>query len=166
VVLPQPHIDRDDDVARARFQCSNPVLRSIVSTIPALPGVGIVRARRLGQAMMRNIGQNLFFAFIHNVVEASIAGGVLYPIFGSTQPHDRECGDGRQFRFCDRQRIAAQKGSVVKNVDAVAKIERGSLDCTTSAQFTPSILLHPCEIWIRSTEAPSSSEGASDSTQA
>jgi hypothetical protein len=127
---------------------------------------GIVRARRLGQAMMRNIGQNLFFAFIHNVVEASIAGGVLYPIFGSTQPHDRECGDGRQFRFCDRQRIAAQKGSVVKNVDAVAKIERGSLDCTTSAQFTPSILLHPCEIWIRSTEAPSSSEGASDSTQA
>jgi Cu+-exporting ATPase len=43
---------------------------------------GIVRARRLSQATMRNIRQNLFFAFIYNVVGVPVAAGVLYPIFG------------------------------------------------------------------------------------
>lgn len=43
---------------------------------------GIVRARRLSRAVMSNIRQNLFFAFIYNVVGVPIAAGVLYPIFG------------------------------------------------------------------------------------
>ncbi len=43
---------------------------------------GIVRARRLSRATMRNIRQNLFFAFIYNSVGVPIAAGVLYPIFG------------------------------------------------------------------------------------
>ena len=43
---------------------------------------GIVRARRLSQATMRNIRQNLFFAFIYNAAGVPIAAGVLYPIFG------------------------------------------------------------------------------------
>jgi P-type Cu+ transporter len=43
---------------------------------------GIVRARRLSQATMRNIRQNLFFAFIYNAVGVPIAAGVLYPFFG------------------------------------------------------------------------------------
>jgi Cu+-exporting ATPase len=43
---------------------------------------GIVRARRLSQATIRNIRQNLFFAFIYNAVGVPIAAGVLYPIFG------------------------------------------------------------------------------------
>jgi len=43
---------------------------------------GILRARRLSQATMRNIRQNLFFAFIYNVVGVPIAAGVLYPFFG------------------------------------------------------------------------------------
>ena len=43
---------------------------------------GIVRARRLSQATMRNIRQNLFFAFIYNAVGVPIAAGVIYPIFG------------------------------------------------------------------------------------
>jgi Cu+-exporting ATPase len=43
---------------------------------------GIVRARRLSQATMRNIRQNLFFAFVYNVVGVPIAAGVLYPAFG------------------------------------------------------------------------------------
>jgi Cu+-exporting ATPase len=42
---------------------------------------GIARARRLSQATMRNIRQNLFFAFIYNVLGVPIAAGVLYPIF-------------------------------------------------------------------------------------
>ena len=43
---------------------------------------GIVRARRLSVATMRNIRQNLFFAFIYNAVGVPIAAGVLYPFFG------------------------------------------------------------------------------------
>ena len=43
---------------------------------------GIVRARRLSQATMRNIRQNLFFAFIYNAAGIPIAAGVLYPVFG------------------------------------------------------------------------------------
>src|SRR5262249_30915168 len=44
--------------------------------------LGIVKARRLSQAAMRNIRQNLFFAFIYNAVGVPIAAGVLYPSFG------------------------------------------------------------------------------------
>ena len=43
---------------------------------------GIVRARRLSQAVMSNIRQNLFFAFIYNAAGVPIAAGVLYPVFG------------------------------------------------------------------------------------
>lgn len=43
---------------------------------------GIVRARRLSQATMRNIRQNLFFAFIYNAAGIPVAAGVLYPVFG------------------------------------------------------------------------------------
>jgi len=43
---------------------------------------GIVRARKLSEAMMRNIKQNLFFAFIYNILGVPIAAGVLYPFFG------------------------------------------------------------------------------------
>jgi Cu+-exporting ATPase len=44
--------------------------------------LGIVRARRLSQATMRNIRQNLFFAFIYNTAGIPLAAGVLYPLFG------------------------------------------------------------------------------------
>ena len=43
---------------------------------------GIVRARRLSDATMRNIKQNLFWAFLYNVLGVPIAAGVLYPVFG------------------------------------------------------------------------------------
>ncbi len=44
--------------------------------------MGIVRARRLSQAVMRNIRQNLFFAFVYNALGVPVAAGVLYPFFG------------------------------------------------------------------------------------
>ena len=44
--------------------------------------LGILRARRLSQFTMRNIRQNLFFAFFYNSVGIPIAGGLLYPFFG------------------------------------------------------------------------------------
>jgi Cu+-exporting ATPase len=43
---------------------------------------GIARARRLSRATMRNIRQNLFLAFIYNVLSIPVAAGTLYPIFG------------------------------------------------------------------------------------
>jgi Cu+-exporting ATPase len=44
--------------------------------------MGIVRARRLSKFTMRNIRQNLFFAFAYNVLGVPIAAGVLFPVFG------------------------------------------------------------------------------------
>ncbi|MEA2203784.1 MAG: P-type Cu+ transporter [Blastocatellia bacterium] len=43
---------------------------------------GIVRARRLSRATMRNVRQNLFFAFVYNSIGVPLAAGVLYPFFG------------------------------------------------------------------------------------
>jgi len=43
---------------------------------------GIIRARRLSDATMANIRQNLFFAFIYNALGVSVAAGLLYPFFG------------------------------------------------------------------------------------
>ncbi len=44
--------------------------------------MGIVKARRLSEATMANIRQNLFFAFIYNAAGIPVAAGVLYPSFG------------------------------------------------------------------------------------
>ncbi len=45
--------------------------------------MGIVRARKLARATVRNIKQNLFFAFAYNVIGIPVAAGVLYPVFGT-----------------------------------------------------------------------------------
>ena len=44
--------------------------------------MGIVRARGLSEATLKNIKQNLFFAFIYNAMGVSVAAGILYPTFG------------------------------------------------------------------------------------
>ena len=43
---------------------------------------GILRARKISRATMKNIRQNLFFAFIYNSVGVPVAAGLLYPFFG------------------------------------------------------------------------------------
>jgi Cu+-exporting ATPase len=45
---------------------------------------GLARARTLSRATMRNIRQNLLFAFIYNVIGVPLAAGALYPLFGLT----------------------------------------------------------------------------------
>jgi Cu+-exporting ATPase len=44
--------------------------------------LGLVRARRLSEATMANIRQNLFFAFAYNALGVPLAAGILYPAFG------------------------------------------------------------------------------------
>jgi len=44
---------------------------------------GIVKARKLSQATLRNIKQNLFFAFVYNAAGVPIAAGILYPVTGT-----------------------------------------------------------------------------------
>ena len=43
---------------------------------------GIARARKLSRGTMRNIRQNLFFAFVYNLIGVPIAAGILYPVWG------------------------------------------------------------------------------------
>jgi Cu+-exporting ATPase len=43
---------------------------------------GVVRARKLSRGTLRNIRENLFFAFVYNILGVPIAGGILYPVFG------------------------------------------------------------------------------------
>lgn len=43
---------------------------------------GILKARKLSQAVMSNIRQNLFFAFVYNVVGVPVVAGILYPLIG------------------------------------------------------------------------------------
>ena len=58
---------------------------------------GIVRARRLSRATMRNIRQNLFFAFVYNALGVPMAAGVLYPfVRPAAQPDDRQRRDDVQ----------------------------------------------------------------------
>ena len=70
--------------------------------------VGIVRARRLSRATMRNIRENLLFAFLYNGAAIPIAAGVLYPAFGilAVAGH-RRGGDGVVVGERHHQRAAA-----------------------------------------------------------
>ena len=61
--------------------------------------LGIVRARRLSQATMRNIRQNLFFAFVYNSAGVPLAAGVLYPLLRpAAQPDRGGGGHGAELR--------------------------------------------------------------------
>ena len=68
---------------------------------------GIAKARRLSRGVMRNIRQNLFFAFIYNALGVPIAAGVLYPFFGiALKPDDRRRRHELQHRLGHHQRPA------------------------------------------------------------
>jgi Cu+-exporting ATPase len=70
------------DVGIAMGTGSDVAIESAGVTLVRGDLTGIVRARALSKATMRNIRQNLFFAFIYNAAGVPIAAGVLYPAFG------------------------------------------------------------------------------------
>ncbi len=70
------------DVGIAMGTGTDVAMESAGITLLAGDLMGIVRARHLSQATMKNIRQNLFFAFLYNAGGVPIAAGVLYPIFG------------------------------------------------------------------------------------
>jgi Cu+-exporting ATPase len=70
------------DVGIAMATGSDVAIESAGITLLAGDLRGLVRARRLSRATMRNIRQNLVFAFAYNLLGVPIAAGVLYPVFG------------------------------------------------------------------------------------
>ena len=75
---------------------------------------GILRARKLSQATMRNIRQNLFFAFLYNSIGVPIAAGVLYPVFRTAAEPDSGRGcDELQFGVGDYKLAEVAEGKTV-----------------------------------------------------
>ncbi|WP_372491075.1 heavy metal translocating P-type ATPase [Falsiroseomonas oryziterrae] len=70
------------DVGIAMGTGTDVAIESAGVTLPGGDLTGIVRARRLSRAVMRNIRENLFFAFAYNAAGVPVAAGVLYPFFG------------------------------------------------------------------------------------
>jgi P-type Cu+ transporter len=70
------------DVGLAMGSGSDVAIESAGMTLTGGDVAAICRARKLSRATMRNIRQNLFFAFFYNVLGIPIAAGVLYPVFG------------------------------------------------------------------------------------
>ena len=76
---------------------------------------GIAKARRLSRATMRNIRQNLFFAFVYNALGVPIAAGVLYPFFGLLlSPMIAAAAMSLQLGVGDHQRAAAAPHGAVE----------------------------------------------------
>jgi len=70
------------DVGIAMGTGSDVALESAGITLLSGDLRGIARARRLSHATLRNIRQNLFFAFVYNAAGVPVAAGVFYPLFG------------------------------------------------------------------------------------
>ena len=76
---------------------------------------GIEKATRLSRAVMRNIRQNLFFAFIYNMLGVPIAAGALYPLLrDSAQPDHRRSRHESQLSLSDHERSAASANQSMK----------------------------------------------------
>ena len=103
---------------------------------------GLLRARRLSAATMRNIRQNLFFAFLYNAAGVPIAAGILYPTFGiAALAGRRGSGDGALFGQRDREcaeaagheaRLTIQKEKPMKLLTLITVV---SLAITPVAAF-------------------------------
>ena len=115
----------------------------------------IARARRLSQQTMRNIRQNLFLAFVYNVVTVPVAAGVLYPFLGH-QPDLGQRGNEPQLAVGGRQFAAVAAGEIVTSDRAVGLIERAAgfipaETITASPRFYRTSPASPCAPGPRAT---------------
>ncbi len=110
---------------------------------------GLVRARRLSEATMRNIRQNLFFAFVYNALGVPVAAGVLYPFTGLLlSPMIAAAAMSLSLGLGDRQRAAAARGQALMRIKALAgdednllvRIEMGSDVMTKSQTMVASLV--------------------------
>ena len=89
---------------------------------------GIVRARRLSRATMRNIRQNLFFAFVYNVARRADRGGrALSVLRAAPQPDDRQRRDDLQLGFRHRQRAAAAESGALTTTQLLTSNSRSEI---------------------------------------
>ena len=98
--------------------------------------VGIARARALSRATMRNIRQNLFFAFAYNALGVPIAAGILYPILRpASESYLRQRRDDLQLCFGDHQRAPSPSRRSLADLDYASAVtcRRG---CYNSAHDT------------------------------
>ena len=98
---------------------------------------GIVRARRLSRATMRNIRQNLFFAFIYNRSEFRSRPGAVSRFRPAAQPDDRERGDDVQLGFRDWQCTAVEARIAVNAVHSCLRRRRARLNQTSQCGHRP-----------------------------
>ena len=91
---------------------------------------GIAKARRLSRATMRNIRQNLFFAFVYNVLGIPIAAGVLYPVFGLLlSPMIASAAMSSELGVGNHQRAAPAPAAVTGRVEHGAFRASSTLGC-------------------------------------
>ena len=82
---------------------------------------GIVRARKLSRATMKNIRQNLFFAFIYNSIGVPIAGrGLVSILRNSAQPDLCRRRHEFQFRLCNNEFAAAQEREIRQIIQSIS----------------------------------------------
>jgi hypothetical protein len=111
---------------------------------------GIARAIVLSRATMRNIRQNLVFAFAYNGIGIPIAAGVLYPAFGPSQPDRRRACDVAELRVGHRERPAlAHAEALARNspaaIESAYQIACGNVDIIQE-HFTELLLArHVCD---------------------
>ena len=111
---------------------------------------GIVRARRLSRATLRNIRQNLFLAFVYNTLGVPIAAGVLYPVRrAADQPDLGERRDDAQLAVGDRQRAPARVKLIFEVISRQSFTRRyGGPAVVYFSRFPPSRIAIPYAITV------------------
>ena len=98
---------------------------------------GIVRARRLGRATMRNIRQNLVFAFVYNVARRPDRGRrALSGVRLVAEPDARERRDEPELRVGHHQRVAAPRSAIVAPVHAAGTCHGGGMQGRSWSSMT------------------------------
>ena len=113
---------------------------------------------------MRNIRQNLFFAFVYNALGVPIAAGVLYPFIGlAAEPDDRRGGDEPELGVGDRERAPAASGAALIRAAVLRAHARGA-SSIAPPQLEPAPAVQPKQ-WAAVAIASAASSSQDSSAQ-